>query len=201
MLPAALGVRLSLPISSPSSPLRTKFPRKLNHRLVFGFVARATRSRRIIRDQVIAVPESRRLVAGFRSIDSWAYAGRTAAVAVLVVAAGVIQLNRKPAGPAAQTTAESVAPLLAEPFAETGSTLDQAEQSLGPLRAASLSNASPVDNSLRENLATLNAFIKECRKRLKEDPNDQMARDYLSAAYQQKSEILAAMMERGRSVN
>jgi hypothetical protein len=69
------------------------------------------------------------------------------------------------------------------------------------MQAASLSNASPVDNSLRENLATLNTFIKECRKRLQEDPNDQVARDYLSAAYQQKAEILAAMMERGRSVN
>lgn len=155
----------------------------------------------IIRDQVIAVPEK---LAPWWQDFGQLIRGRmlaTAAVAILVIAAGVIQLNRKPAGPAAQTTAESVAPLLAEPFAETGSTLDQAEQSLGPLRAASLSNASPVDNSLRENLATLNAFIKECRKRLKEDPNDQMARDYLSAAYQQKSEILAAMMERGRSVN
>jgi len=28
-----------------------------------------------------------------------------------------------------------------------------------------------------------------------------MAREYLSTAYQQKAEILAAMMERGRSVN
>ena len=60
---------------------------------------------------------------------------------------------------------------------------------------------SAVDNSLRENLATLNTFIKECRKRLQENPHDQLARDYLSAAYQQKAEILAAMMERGRSVN
>jgi len=47
----------------------------------------------------------------------------------------------------------------------------------------------------------VNAFIKECRKRLEEDPNDPMAREYLSTAYQQKAEILAAMMERGRSVN
>jgi hypothetical protein len=69
------------------------------------------------------------------------------------------------------------------------------------MQTASLSDTSPVDHSLRENLATLNTFIKECRKRLKEDPNDQIARDYLAAAYQQKSEILAAMMERGRSVN
>jgi hypothetical protein len=124
----------------------------------------------------------------------------TAAVAILVVAASIIQISRRTVvdpGP----VRESVAPLLAEPFAETATTLDQEERNLGPMQAASLSGASSVDNSLRENLITLNAFIKECRKRLKEDPNDQMARDYLSAAYQQKSEILAAMMERGRSVN
>jgi hypothetical protein len=120
----------------------------------------------------------------------------TAAVALLVVAAGYFQMNRKTAEPLAETN-----PVIAEPFAAAASSLDQEEQSLGPMQAASLSDASPVDHSLRENLATLNTFIKECRKRLKEDPSDQIARDYLAAAYQQKSEILAAMMERGRSVN
>lgn len=119
----------------------------------------------------------------------------TAAVAVLIVAAGYIQMNRRSVPVAVRT------PVVAEPFAEAATSLDREEQSLGPMRTASMSSDSPVDNSLRENLVTLNAFIKECRKRLKEDPNDQIARDYLSAAYQQKSEILAAMMERGRSVN
>jgi hypothetical protein len=122
----------------------------------------------------------------------------TAAVALLVVIAGYFQLNRR-TDVGVPTAAES--PVVAEPFAAAALSLDQAEQSLGPMQTASLSDASPVDHSLRENLATLNAFIKECRKRLQEDPNDQVARDYLAAAYQQKSEILAAMMERGRSVN
>ena len=113
----------------------------------------------------------------------------TAAVAVLAVAAGLFLIPgpQPPASP--------------EPFADTASTLDQEERSLGPMQPASLSTLSPVDHSLRENLATVNAFINECHKRLKEDPNDLVARDYLSAAYQQKAEILAAMMERGRSVN
>ena len=97
--------------------------------------------------------------------------------------------------------ADAVPRAVAEPFADAGTSLDQEEQSLGPIQTASMSSVSPVDNSLRENLATLNTFIKECRKRLQEDPNDQVARDYLSAAYQQKAEILAAMMDRGRSVN
>jgi len=115
----------------------------------------------------------------------------TAAVAVLVVAAGAFFVGRPPVPP----------PVGPEPFADTANTLDQEERSLEPMQPASLSTLSPVDHSLRENLATVNGFIKECHKRLEEDPNDPVARDYLSAAYQQKAEILAAMMERGRSVN
>jgi len=130
----------------------------------------------------------------------------TAAIALLVVAAGYFQMTQKLVDHAVNETTDTAKPVSAvvnpEPFADTASTLDQEERNIYPVQPASLSAASsPVDNSLRENLAKLNAFIKECRKRLQEDPNDQMARDYLSAAYQQKAEILAAMMERGRSVN
>jgi hypothetical protein len=120
----------------------------------------------------------------------------TAALAGLVLVAGVYQLRRGPVAPPANTEAAAL------PFAETDSTLDQEEQSLGAMQTAStLGTVSNVDQALRENLATVNGFIKECRKRLQEDPNDPMAREYLSTAYQQKAEILAAMMERGRSVN
>jgi hypothetical protein len=155
----------------------------------------------IIRETPVVVPaESAPWWRGFGQLIR----GRllaTAAVAVLIVAAGVIQMYRKPAG-TGNNSASVVAPaVVAEPFAEAATSLDQEEQSLGPIQTVSTSSTSAVDNSLRENLVTLNAFIKECRKRLKEDPNDQIARDYLSAAYQQKAEILAAMMERGRSVN
>ena len=127
----------------------------------------------------------------------------TAAVAALIVAAGYVQMTHKPSASTGSDTAvaDRVPRAVREPFADAGTSLDQEEQSLGPIRTASMSSVSPVDNSLRENLATLNTFIKECRKRLQEDPNDQVARDYLSAAYQQKAEILAAMMDRSRSVN
>jgi len=119
----------------------------------------------------------------------------TAGVAGLVLIAGVYQMRR---GPVASP--EKAAVIL--PFAETDSTLNQEEESLGPMQTVStLGSTSNVDTALRENLATVNAFIKECRKRLEEEPNDPMAREYLSTAYQQKAEILAAMMERGRSVN
>ena len=131
----------------------------------------------------------------------------SAVVVVLIFAAGYFRVTHREPLTAAVDGAPIAAisePVAAEPFAAAALSLDQEEQSLGPVQTVStggVANASPVDNSLRENLATLNTFIKECRKRLQEDPNDQVARDYLAAAYQQKAEILAAMMERGRSVN
>jgi hypothetical protein len=128
----------------------------------------------------------------------------SAVAVVMIFAAGYLQLaHRRISAPLAEATPVKSEPVLVEPFAAAAMSLDQEEQSLGPVQTVStgVTSASPVDNSLRENLATLNAFIKECRKRLLEDPNDQVARDYLAAAYQQKAEILAAMMERGRSVN
>jgi hypothetical protein len=127
-----------------------------------------------------------------------------AAIAVMVAAAGYFQMaHRRMLAPLADTTSMAKTVPTSEPFAAAAMSLDQEEQSLGAMQPAStgVSDVTPVDNSLRENLATLNAFIKECRKRLQQDPNDQVARDYLAAAYQQKAEILAAMMERGRSVN
>lgn len=121
----------------------------------------------------------------------------TAAVAALVLIAGVYQMRRGGSVDSPRNTH-----LAALPFADTDSTLAQEEQSLGPMQTVStMGGTSNVDSALRENLATVNAFIKECRNRLQEDPNDPMAREYLSTAYQQKAEILAAMMERGRSVN
>jgi hypothetical protein len=119
----------------------------------------------------------------------------TAALAGLILIAGVYQIRQGP-------VETGNTPVKVEPFAETATTLDREEQSLGAMQPAStLGYVSNADTSLRENLVTVNAFIKECQKRLQEDPNDPMAREYLSTAYQQKAEILAAMMERGRSVN
>jgi hypothetical protein len=56
-----------------------------------------------------------------------------------------------------------------------------------------------VEASIRQNLRTLNEFIKECQLRLKQNPQDELARQYLNEAYQQKAELLSAMIESGRS--
>lgn len=73
--------------------------------------------------------------------------------------------------------------------------LDQAESDL---RGRVTSNAM-ADVSLRANLITLDEFIAECRGRLAQNPQDQLTREYLNVAYQQKAELLSAMMDSGRS--
>ena len=78
---------------------------------------------------------------------------------------------------------------------ETAGVLDQAENDL---RGRATSNAM-ADASLRANLNTLDEFIAECKARLEQNPQDQLTREYLNVAYQQKAELLSAMMDGGRS--
>lgn len=56
-----------------------------------------------------------------------------------------------------------------------------------------------LDQALRQNLRTVNEFIAECRAHLKLHPHDMLTREYLNSAYQQKAELLAAMLDNGRS--
>jgi len=77
-------------------------------------------------------------------------------------------------------------------------TLNQAELDVPNMQ---LAGNSQVDAALRQNLRTLNAFIAECEMHLKQNPQDELAREYLNTAYQQKADLLAAMMESGRGDN
>jgi hypothetical protein len=79
---------------------------------------------------------------------------------------------------------------------DSAAVLSQTEDAL-PHRE--LSNNAAVDASLRQNLRTINEFIAECQSRLKQNPQDQLTREYLNTAYQQKAELLTAMMDSGRS--
>jgi hypothetical protein len=56
-----------------------------------------------------------------------------------------------------------------------------------------------VEASLRKNLRTVNNFIAECEKHVKKHPEDMLAREYLNSAYQQKAELIAALLDSGRS--
>ena len=51
--------------------------------------------------------------------------------------------------------------------------------------------------SYRQNMAIVDNFITVCEKKIEEDPQNDVARDYLMSAYQQKADLLASMVERG----
>ncbi len=132
----------------------------------------------------------------------------TAAVGLVIAVAAIVQIQhggnpgqRRPNPPVRM--GEDPSPIAKdEPLGPTGQTLRQVEQTVPMVQqAGTLSSQNVVDDSLRQNLKSLNQFIEECRHRLKEDPNDELAREYLSVAYQQKAELLSAMLDRGRSVN
>ena len=63
---------------------------------------------------------------------------------------------------------------------------------------ASLHTQNPeVIRSYRESLETVDNTILECEKMVRSDPQNNLAREYLTGAYQQKAELLAAITERG----
>jgi hypothetical protein len=120
----------------------------------------------------------------------------TATVGLLIVAAAVLQIRTDhvtavppPLEPPGMTL---------EPLAASRIALNDQE----PLaRGMILASTSPVDASLRDNLQTVDDFIADCERRVKEEPQDDLAREYLANAYQQKAELLSTMMDRGGSVN
>ncbi len=63
-----------------------------------------------------------------------------------------------------------------------------------------LESASPeVKTAVRKDLDVVNKFIAECEKAVREEPQDQDARQYLYGAYQQKAELLAVAMDHTRT--
>ncbi|HET7107322.1 MAG TPA: hypothetical protein VFI38_10975 [Candidatus Acidoferrum sp.] len=100
--------------------------------------------------------------------------------------------------PTQGSTPSKTKELAPSPSEAASFTLNQAELDVPNMQ---LAGNSQVDESLRQNLRTLNAFIAECELRLKQNPQDELAREYLYAAYQQKADLLAAMMESGRGDN
>lgn len=51
--------------------------------------------------------------------------------------------------------------------------------------------------SYRKNLAIVDNFIALCEKSVRENPQNDLAREYLYGAYQQKADLLGTMLERG----
>jgi hypothetical protein len=107
-------------------------------------------------------------------------------VGAMIVAAVGLQIQH----PAPSTEARNV-------YDDTATVLNADEANLDQMQLGS----SIVDVSLRQNLDIVDKFIADCETRMKEEPGDDLAREYLTGAYQQKAELLSAMMERRGSVN
>jgi hypothetical protein len=122
----------------------------------------------------------------------------TAAVGLLIVAAGVLQLRQPVADAPLETNASVAGPVWQIPFAQTAQVLNEQEIDL---RNMQLASTSAVDTSFRQNLQQVDDFIADCERRVHAAPQDELAREYLYNAYQQKAELLSAMMDRGGSVH
>lgn len=121
----------------------------------------------------------------------------TAGVGLLILVAGIVELRQSPAGlpDADGNLAEHASQI---PFAHTAKVLNDQEVDL---RNIQLASTSPVDDSLRQNLQQVDSFIADCERHLRANPGDELAREYLTNAYQQKAELLSAMMDREGSIH
>ena len=107
-----------------------------------------------------------------------------------IVLAGAVMFSLKPVGPPSPENSVSNGP---QPvLAQARIQLNNVEHGILPAAAA----PSGVDASLRHNLEIVDNFIAQCEKTVQDDPQDDVARDYLSGAYQQKAELLATIQVR-----
>jgi hypothetical protein len=114
------------------------------------------------------------------------------AVGLVIVAAGFLQMRQAPDSNGVGGGPPQIA------FAKTAKVLDEQEIDL---RNMHLADTSPVDSSLRQNLQQVDEFIADCERHLRAEPQDELAREYLYNAYQQKAELLSAMMDREGSLH
>ena len=128
----------------------------------------------------------------------------TVAAGLLIVAAGILQLRQPNEAPSSGTDVVRISsvPQWQIPFQKTVMALHDQEVDLRNMQLAdTAASSSPVDDSFKQNLQQVDQFIAECERHLNEAPQDELARDYLADAYQQKTDLLSAMLDRGRSVN
>lgn len=78
--------------------------------------------------------------------------------------------------------------------------LTQAKEQLDKIERVAVTStderASATSTFLRENLKIVDDFIASCEQTVRATPQNDLARDYLSGAYQQKAELLAAIQDR-----
>jgi hypothetical protein len=148
----------------------------------------------VIKEPAAAAPEAKPVSwwHGFGQL----FRGRglaTLTAGAVLAAAAILQLRQTPEPPA-------VPEPIPTNFENVAKQVNQQEVDLRNMHLVGTS-ASPVDAALEQNLKEIDKFIADCERHLKEAPQDELAREYRADAYQQKAELLAAMMDRGRSVN
>jgi hypothetical protein len=125
----------------------------------------------------------------------------TATVGLLIVVAGVVQWQKPPdPGVPGDFSHNLSVPQWQIVFKQTATVLNGQEVDLRNMQLAGTS-ASRVDDSFRQNLQQVDDFIADCERRVNSAPEDELAREYLSNAYQQKAELLSAMMDREGSLH
>lgn len=115
-----------------------------------------------------------------------------ASVGLLIAALAVLQLRQQPIANLPISAVNS--PTLA-------ATVESLNKQELDLRNMHLAGTTPVDATLQQNLQQIDDFIVDCERHLKQAPQDELAREYLYNAYEQKAELLSAMLDRARSVN
>ena len=109
-----------------------------------------------------------------------------------LVAAGVIL------GLQAPRALQQPVPLVAAEAQAAPAALDTALTAVQRRAAPAVNRMDPaVSASFRQSLDIVDHAIALCGKSVHEDPQNPMAREYLYGAYQQKAELLTAMLDRG----
>jgi len=120
-------------------------------------------------------------------------------LSLVLVAAGMISTTGNPSQMVGRLT---VAPQLelqheasAVPTAEN--VFKEELRTVGEENISSLqTHDAAVSDSIRRNLNIVDNFIAICEKNVREQPENEMAREYLYGAYEQKAELLATAMDR-----
>jgi anti-sigma factor RsiW len=122
-----------------------------------------------------------------------------ASVALLVIAGSLVSFQSAP--PAAMRL-DRVRPNLSLSAGPVGVELNRTlDGDLARVVASLSERDASLATSVQKNLGIVDNLIVMCEKSVRENPGNQMARDYLYGAYQQKAALLAAATERSTLEN
>ena len=140
-----------------------------------GLIREAGRQRRWFNGWFTALP---------RPVLAGAYLAVLVAVGFGLSGPVSTRINKARWQDSVQATTRGINRQIAPEISNTTSSLPQDSKSI-------------VTSSLRKNLDIVDNYIQLCEKSLNEEPENELARDFLYDAYQQKADLLAPMSDRG----